>query len=75
MNRDKYTAERVLHQHVEHFLREWAPSDPRRRAHFSADLIALVQAVHRDAMIPVEHLLSTALSCIPPLQVFPKDKL
>lgn len=74
LDRDSFTSQRCLHNNVERFTREWAPGDPRRRAEFNADLILLVQAVHHDAMIPVERLLSNALRCIPLSPLFLKDK-
>lgn len=65
IDRKEYQTQRMLHAHVERFVKHWAPGDPHRRAEFSADLISLVQAVHHDAMIPVERLLSNAFRCMP----------
>ncbi len=57
--------ERMLRHAMEHFSYNWAPSAPRKNAEFQADLLLLIQAVHRDAARPLNKMLMAAMGAIP----------
>ena len=58
--------ERALHQRVEWFFKKYAPADKREAAEFHADIMMVVQAVHRDASRETHALLEKALAAMPP---------
>jgi hypothetical protein len=62
-----------LHDYMEHFAREWAPDFPDANAKFQADFLRVVQAIHREAMKPMERAMTAAFSTMPmPQMIFPK---
>lgn len=63
---------RMLHDAMERFSYHWAPSEPRKQAEFQADLLLLIQAVHRDAARPFGKMLENAMALMPPM-IFPKS--
>jgi hypothetical protein len=75
-NRDVATAiaaanvDQALHQRMEWFFKKYAPVDKREAAEFHADLMMVVQAVHRDASRHTHDLLAKALSAMPMPAVF-----
>jgi hypothetical protein len=73
---DQALDERALHQRMEWFTKTHAPSDKYEAAEFHADLLMLVQAVHRDASRHTHDLLAKALSAVPMPATFmpPKDE-
>lgn len=71
LQRDRDLEERSLHQRMEWFFKKYAPADKREAADFHADLIIVVQAVHRDASRETHALLTRALEAMPGM-LFPK---
>lgn len=70
--RDQALDERALHQRMEWFFKKYAPADKREAAEFHADLIMVVQAVHRDASRETHALLIKVVMAMPnpfPLRV------
>lgn len=70
--------ERSLHKRVQWFVEKWtAQMDLNKRdaAELNADLVMVVQAVHRDAGREYHHLLKSALSAMPPVQIVTKANL
>lgn len=67
---------RMVHDAMERFSYHWAPSEPRKQAEFQADLLLLIQAVHRDAARPFGDMLTKAIAAMPPLSpmIFPKSE-
>jgi hypothetical protein len=63
--RDADLDERALHQRMEWFFKKYAPADTREAAEFQADLMMVVQAVHRDASRETHALLAKALAAMP----------
>jgi hypothetical protein len=63
--RDSEMDAREVHLAMEHFSFHWAPSEPRKAAEFQADLLMLVQAVHRDSARPFADILAKAFSAMP----------
>lgn len=64
---DRSTDERQLHDAMQRFANRWAPADRREAADFHADLLMVMQALHRDTMRPVNALLRNSLSLMPPI--------
>jgi hypothetical protein len=62
---DKDRDERVLHQRMEWFSKKYTPMGKEAAAEFHADLLMLVQAVHRDASRHTHDLLVKALAAVP----------
>ena len=58
--------ERALHNRMEWFSKKYAPADKRECAEWHADLLLVVQAVHRDASRETHRLLGNALALMPP---------
>ncbi len=70
---DKERDERELNQRVKWFVDKWAERlDASREevAELSADLVMVVQAVHRDASRETHALLTKALMAMPPAPIF-----
>lgn len=63
--RERDLDERALHQRMEWFFKKHAPADKREAAEFHADLMMVVQAVHRDASRETHALLTKALMAMP----------
>lgn len=61
-NSGNWRDERALHDCMSHFCLRWGPIDRPESAEFHADLLLLVQQIHRDAMRPVHGLLDSALA-------------
>ena len=57
--------ERQLRERVAYFCEKYAPADKQDAAEFQADLMMVVQAVHRDAMRCTHELLKHALAVMP----------
>jgi hypothetical protein len=64
-DRDRDMDERALHQRMEWFFKKHAPADRYEAAEFQADLLMVIQAVHRDASRHTHELLAKALSAMP----------
>jgi hypothetical protein len=60
-----HTDARIVRDAMERFSYHWAPSEPRKQAEFQADLLLLIQAVHRDAARPFGDMLTKAMSVMP----------
>lgn len=70
--RDDDTArdERTLHARMEWFSKKWKKDmDPGDAAEFDADLLLLIQAIHRDANRETYALLTKALAAMPPMHI------
>lgn len=67
------TDECIVHDYMERFTRRWMPADRNEAADFQADLLSLIQAVHRDASRPFGDMLSKAFSLMPHM-IFPQTK-
>lgn len=63
---DKAREENALHQRMEWFFKKYAPTNKREAAEFHADLVMVLQAVHRDASREMHKLLTAALAVMPP---------
>lgn len=64
---DDRIAQASVHDYMERFAERWAPGDRRANAEFQADFLLVIQAVHRDAMKPMERALMTAFAALPPM--------
>jgi len=64
--RERDMDERALHRRMEWFFKRYAPVDKREAAEFHADLVMVIQAVHRDASRETHALLTKALMAMPP---------
>jgi len=67
--------ERSLHGRVQWFTEKWATQmdlNKRDAAELNADLILIVQAIHRDAGREYHALLKTAFAAMPPAVFFPE---
>lgn len=62
--------ERSLHAAMLRFTKKWNPDHKDDALDFQADLLVLVQAVHRDAMRETHALLTNALAAMPPKTIF-----
>lgn len=74
--RERETDERLLHKRVQWFTEKWTVAmdlNKRDAAEFSADMIMVVQAIHRDAGREYYALLKNALAVMPP-PVFMTEK-
>lgn len=73
--RDRDLDERSLHQRMEWFFKKHAPADKYEAAEFHADLVMVLQAVHRDASRETHALLTNALRVMPPMfpAILPKS--
>lgn len=73
---DKTRDERELHQRMKWFVDKWAErldASREETSELSADIVLLVQAVHRDASRETHVLLTKALMAMPPAQfIIPK---
>lgn len=68
--------EQSLHKRMQWFTEKWTVAmdlNKRDAAEFSADMILVVQAVHRDASRETHALLSKSLAAMPPT-VFMTEK-
>jgi hypothetical protein len=71
-DREDFSNRNAVHDAMEHFTYHWAPSQPRKAAEFHADLLRLIQAVHRDSAKPMEIALKNAFAFMPILpSMFP----
>jgi len=69
--RDRDMDERSLHGRMKWFTEKWtAELRSGDAGEFQADLLLLVQAIHRDANRETHRLLVSALSAAPPSPVF-----
>lgn len=65
--------ERALHKRVEWFVEKWTTAmdlNKRDAAELNADLVMVVQSVHRDASRETHALLTKALMAMPPQPIF-----
>jgi len=70
---DKNRDERELNQRVKWFVDKWAERLDASRdemSELSADLVMVVQAVHRDASRDTHALLTKVLMAMPPAPIF-----
>lgn len=63
-DREDFNNRSAVHDAMEHFTYHWAPSQPRKAAEFHADLLRLIQAVHRDSAKPMEIALKNAFGAL-----------
>lgn len=73
---DKARDERELHQRMKWFVEKWAErldASREEASELSADLVMVVQAVHRDASRETHALLRNALAVMPPVQFVTKS--
>lgn len=66
--RERGDDEHTLHKRVQWFVEKWTTQmdlNKRDAAELNADLICVVQAVHRDASRETHHLLRTSLAAMP----------
>lgn len=62
--------ERSVHAYMTRFTQRWTDGlDRNDAAQFAADLLLLVQAIHRDASRETHALLAKSLAAMPPPQV------
>ncbi len=73
--REDFNNRSALHDAMEHFTYHWAPNQPRKAAEFHADLLRLIQAIHRDASKPFGDMLTKAMMAMPPLWHNPNDRV
>jgi len=64
-DREDFSSRSSVGGAMEHFTYHWAPAQPRKAAEFHADLLGLIQAVHRDSARPMEAALKNAFSLMP----------
>ncbi len=65
--------ERSLHMRVKWFVEKWTTAmdlNKRDAAELNADLVMVVQSVHRDASRETHALLTKALMAMPPQPIF-----
>ncbi len=62
---ERLSDERAIHDYMHRFCRRWAPRDTRDADEFQADFLLVVQAIHRDAIKPMEKALMHAFSMVP----------
>ena len=72
MQQDNIT-QAPLHDYMRDFAKKWSPSDVYENSEFQADFLRVVQAIHRDAMRPVENLMKNMLSATPLPPMFPHE--
>lgn len=69
--------ERALHRRVQWFVEKWTTSmdlNKRDAAELNADLVMVIQEVHRDASRTTHELLRNSLAVMPPTQfIIPKS--
>ena len=73
---DKTRDERELHQRMRWFVDKWAErldASREEASELSADILLLVQAVHRDASRETHALLRNSLALMPPMQIITKS--
>lgn len=69
--RERDIDERSLHSRMKWFTHKWtAELSSRDASDFNADLLMLVQAIHRDANRETHALLTKALMAMPPQPIF-----
>lgn len=56
---------RMLHDAMDKFTRDWQPADRVEAGRFQADLLRLVQLIHRDAARPYHDLMVRQLQAMP----------
>ena len=69
--------ERVMHERMQWFTEKWTVAldlNKRDAAEFGADLLLLVQAIHRDSSRVTHALLTKALMAMPPAPIFVAKK-
>ena len=65
--------ERALHKRVQWFVEKWTTAmdlNKRHAAELNADLVIVVQSVHRDASRETHALLTKVLMAMPPQPIF-----
>ena len=67
---DRERDERSLHTAMRRFTKKWNPDHKDDAMDFQADLLLLVQAIHRDASRETHALLMNALAVMPPQTIF-----
>lgn len=75
--REREIDERTLHARVKYFVEKWTTQmdlNKRDAAELNADLMMVVQAVHRDASRETHELLKRSLAAIPPAKIFVNPK-
>lgn len=55
----------IFRDYVEHFIRRWAPSDPRECAEFVADFMMIQRRMYLDATSPDQRTLELLLKNLP----------
>lgn len=72
--RERERDERSLHATTQRFTEKWtAELRSGDAGEFQADLLMLIQAVHRDAMRETHALLKSSLALMPPVQIIKRD--
>jgi hypothetical protein len=69
--------ERALHRRVQWFVEKWTTSmdlNKRDAAELNADLVMVIQEVHRDASRTTHELMRNTLAVMPPVQFVTKTK-
>lgn len=69
--------ERTLHARIAWFTEKWTTAldlNKRDAAELNADLVMVVQAVHRDASRATHEMLQRALEAMPPQPIFVEKK-
>lgn len=64
-DRDRANDEYTLQRRMAWFSEKYDRGAPEHNAEFHADLLLLIQAIHRDAMRETHRLLVTALAAVP----------
>lgn len=73
--RDRERDERSLHERMRWFSEKYTEGmDKRAAAEFHADLMMVVQAIHRDASRETHELLKRSLAAMPPAKIFVNPK-
>ncbi len=71
---ERESDERSLHAAMHRFAKKWNPDHKDDALEFQADLLLLVQAIHRDASRETHTLLTNALMAMPPQHIFVEKK-
>lgn len=69
-DREREMDERTLHGRMKWFTEKWAMAQQEAQSEFQADLLLLIQAIHRDASRETHALLTKALMAMPPQPIF-----
>jgi len=62
---EKAIRKRGFEQHLEYFIKTFAPKDPDQRAEFEMRLIRLVQEIYADAQAPLHDHMMKLYSVLP----------